>query len=345
MQQRKLFILYILLIWFVLSFITNILGPLMPVVISNFSLSLAMAAFLPFSFFLAYGIMSVPAGFMTERYGSKISMLIAFLMTFIGSVMFAVYHVYAVALASLFIIGLGMAMLQVIINPLTRVVGGEENFAFYAVLSQLVFGSASFISPYVFTYLMQKVPIGSGDHSGFITILRNLVPANLPWISLYWLFSVVLFFLLLLTILVKLPKVELMEDEKVGTLDSYKELLKDREVILFFLGIMAYVGTEQGLANWMSKFLQVYHGYNPEIEGAASVAWFWGLMSIGCVLGLVLLKLMDSKRVLRIFTVLALITLVFALFGSSMISLWAFPVMGFFLSVMYSIIFSTALNS
>ncbi|MCH5719544.1 hypothetical protein MKP07_26680 [Niabella hibiscisoli] len=72
MQQTNRFLVgVILLIWFVISFVTNILGPLMPVIIETYRLSLTMAAFLPFSFFLAYGIMSVPAGIMIERLGEK----------------------------------------------------------------------------------------------------------------------------------------------------------------------------------------------------------------------------------------------------------------------------------
>ena len=47
---------------------------------------------------------------------------------------------------SLFLIGLGMAMLQVAINPLLRVAGGEEHFAFNSVLGQLVFGLASVLT-------------------------------------------------------------------------------------------------------------------------------------------------------------------------------------------------------
>jgi fucose permease len=68
-------------------------------------------------------------------------------------------------------------------------------------------------------------------------------------------------------------------------------------------------------------------------------------MTAGGVLGLVLLKLMDSRKVLIIFTVLALVCLTAALFGSANISLFAFPAVGFFASVMYPIIFSLALNS
>jgi fucose permease len=68
-------------------------------------------------------------------------------------------------------------------------------------------------------------------------------------------------------------------------------------------------------------------------------------MSIGCLLGLVLLKLLDAKIVLASFTILALLCVGLALWGPANVALVAFPATGFFLSVMYSIIFSLALNS
>lgn len=345
MRRNKFVVVLILCIWFVISFITNILGPIMPVLIDNFKLSLTLAAFLPFSFFLAYGIMSIPAGMMIERFGEKPSMLVAFGLTFIGSFLFATFPVYIMALASLFIIGIGMAMLQVIINPLMREAGGEEHFAFNSVLAQLIFGAASFVSPFVFTYLMHELNDYHGGGNLFIHTLSLLVPKELPWSSLYWIFSLILIVMLLVISFVKLPKVELKEDEKAGAFQSYIDLFRKRQVNLYFLGIMAYVGTEQGLSNWMSKFLNTYHGFNPEMEGASAIAWFWGLMSVGCLLGLLILKLADSKLVLKVFTLLAMATVALALFGSAQLSLWAFPTAGFFLSIMFSVIFSLALNS
>lgn len=345
MRRNKLVVFLILCIWFVISFITNILGPIMPALIDNFKLSLTLAAFLPFSFFLAYGIMSIPAGMMIERFGEKPSMLVAFGLTFIGSFLFALFPVYSMALPSLFIIGIGMAMLQVIINPLMRQAGGEEHFAFNSVVAQLIFGAASFVSPFVFTYLTLELTGYSGGGNWFINTLSILIPKELPWSSLYWIFSVILLIMLLLISIIQLPKVELNADEKAGALDSYVELFRKKKVLLYFFGIMAYVGTEQGLANWMSKFLNTYHGFSPEVEGASAIAWFWGLMSVGCLLGLLILKLADSKLVLKVFTVLAMITVALALFGSAQLSLWAFPIAGFFLSIMFSVIFSLALNS
>ena len=108
---------------------------------------------------------------------------------------------------------------------------------------------------------------------------------------------------------------------------------------------MAYVGTEQGIANWMSKFLNMYHGIDPEGRGASAISWFWGSMTLGCLFGLVLLKLVDSKLVLKIFTVATMLALIIAIFGPAELSLYAFPATGFLISVMFSIIFSLALNS
>ena len=109
--------------------------------------------------------------------------------------------------------------------------------------------------------------------------------------------------------------------------------------------MFCYVGVEQGIANWISEFLRTYHGLNPSIEGAATVGKFWGFMTIGCALGLLLLKIMDSKLVLRIFTVSGILILAMTLWGNANMALWGFPALGFCLSVMYSIIISLALNS
>jgi len=61
MKRSYATVALIMVFWFVISFITNIRGPLIPDIIDNFQLShLALAGFIPMSFFLAYGIMSIP---------------------------------------------------------------------------------------------------------------------------------------------------------------------------------------------------------------------------------------------------------------------------------------------
>jgi fucose permease len=159
------------------------------------------------------------------------------------------------------------------------------------------------------------------------------------------LFAVICLAMIVLLLLIRLPRVELKEGERMGAWSTHLELLRSKFVILYFIGIFAYVGTEQGVANWISKFLQEYHGFSPDIQGAHAVAGFWGLMLVGCILGMGLLKLVDSRVVLIVFVIAAMVSLAFALLGTAGVSFWAFPMVGFFLSVMWSVIFSLALNS
>ncbi len=334
----------IMLTFFVISFLTNIIGPLIPDIISGFSLSLTLVAILPFAFFIAYGVMSIPSGMLIEKYKEKKMMVVAFIVAFAGSLMLAVFPNYLSAVCSLFLIGCGMAMLQVVINPLLRTAGGEEHYAFYSIMAQLIFGLASFISPLVYSGIVLNLK-KNDQHTGLISLLASHVPSQLPWISMYWLFTIICLLMILILLFSRFPEVELKTDEKAGALKIHIDLFRKRVVVLFFISMLCYVGTEQGVANWISQFLFTYHNYDPQKTGADTVAYFWGMMTAGGLLGLLLVKLMDSRRVLILFSVLAIVSLSAGLFGSAKISLFAFPMVGFFASVMYPIIFSLALNS
>jgi fucose permease len=344
-RRNYLMVALIFVIFFVISFLTNIIGPLVPDIIKSFRLSLTMVALLPFAFFIAYGVMSIPAGILVEKYKEKPVMAVAFAIACFGALLFSLFTSYAMAILSLFLIGTGMAILQVAINPLLRVSGGEEHFAFNSVFAQFIFGLASFLSPRVFTYLVSHLQETGGTPPPLIRLLAKVVPADLPWVSLYWVFAAITLVMVLVILLVRFPKVERTEDERAGAWSTHKMLFKNKIVFLYFFGIFAYVGTEQGVSNWISQFLKTYHNVDPLLKGARTVSWFWGLMTVGCLLGLVLLKIWDSRKVLIGFAAAAFICLSAALFGPGSVSLIAFPLMGFCASVMWSIIFSLALNS
>ena len=343
MQRSRGIVGLVFLIFFVISFITNILGPLLPDIITGFNLSRTLAGLLPFAFFIAYGVLSIPAGVFVERLGERIVMSAAFALACLGAFGFALIPGYKVAIVALFVIGAGVAILQVAVNPLLRVAGGEEHFAFNSVMGQFVFGLASFLSPMAFTYLVTGLKKPSANW--LLSTLSRVVPPELPWVSLYWVFAVVTLVMVVVIALTRLPPVELKDDERTGAVATYLALLRQRTVVLYFFGIFAYVGSEQGIAIWISDFLHRYHGLDPTTQGATTVSWFWGLMTAGCLLGLLLLKLLDSRVVLRIFAVAALLTLTVALFGSGPMARYAFPALGFLLSVMWSVVFSLALNS
>lgn len=343
MKPNTLIVLLIFLIFSVISFLTNILGPLVPDIIESFDLSIALAGFLPFSFFVAYGVMSIPSGILIEKYSEKVVILAGFALAFVAALLFALIPTFEVALLSLFSIGIGMAMLQVVINPLLRQAGGEEHFAFNSVLANLFFGLASFLSPLLYSVMVSN--IHSGSTRPLIRFFDGIVSPELKWVSLYWIFAVTALLMVLVILFVKFPKVELKADEKIDTGAGFKALLGNRIVTLYFVGIFAYVGTEQGIANWMSKFLQVYHGADPATTGATAISYFWGLITVGCFLGLLVLKLFDSRRVLVVVAACAIVALIFALSGPMNIALICFPLTGLFLSVMWSIVFSLGMNS
>ena len=226
-MKRNYFIVgLIFLTFFVISLITNILGPIIPDIISSFNLSLTLAAFLPFSFFIAYGVMSIPAGILLEKYSEKPVMIGAFMVSLLGALFFSLFPSYIVALISLFLIGIGIAILQVAINPLLRVAGGEEHFAFNSVMAQLVFGGASFISPYIYSYLVINLK-SDNVNDVIINIIKKFIPNNLPWISLYYLFFIVILLMIITISFSKFPTVVKKEDEKAGTWDTHKKLFKN----------------------------------------------------------------------------------------------------------------------
>tara|TARA_B110000014_G_scaffold238789_1_gene205689 strand:+ start:2311 stop:3555 length:1245 start_codon:yes stop_codon:yes gene_type:complete len=345
MNNNLKMVLLVFVTFFVISLITNIIGPLIPDIINDFDLNLTLVALLPFSFFIAYGIISIPSGMLIQKIGEKSVMILAFGLAFIGSIIFASFPNYTLAVISLFVIGSGMAMLQVVINPLLRVAGGEENFAFNATAAQLIFGLASFFSPLAYSYFVLNLNQSSEGNSWFLHFFNLITPDHLLWISLYWLFAIISLIMIVVIILYSFPKVELKQNERIGPIETHLSLLKNPIVVIYFFGIFTYVGLEQGVANWISKFLDIYYGYDPQIIGAKTISWFWGLMTAGGILGVILLKIIDSKVVLKLFTCLTIVSLMAALYMSGPIALVAFPAVGFFSAVMYPIIFSLALNS
>ncbi|MHB1107115.1 MAG: MFS transporter [Lutibacter sp.] len=332
----------VMLIFFVISFITNILNSIIVDVRTSFDLSLTLTGLLPFSFFIAYGIMSIPAGFLSEKYSDKKLLSISFSVMVLASILFVMFPGYAVFSLTLFSLGCCMAVLQVVINPMLRIAGGEEHFAFNSVLAQLVFGLASFASPFLYQSLVVN---NAEDKNQIVSFLTSLVPKNLPWVSLYVVFSLICFVLVIIVLATKYPKFEKNEDERAGDSVSYLSLLKNKWTLLYFASIFCYVGIEQGIGNWISQFLLQYHGFDSQTTGANTVAYFWAMLTVGCLLGLLLLKIMDSRKLLILASLATITCLIFALTGSSKVSLISFPLVGFFISVMWSIIFSLALNS
>ena len=345
MSRNRYMVALVMITFFVISLLTNIVGPLVPDIIDSFHVSLTAAAFLAFSFFIAYAGMSIPAGFLVERFTEKPVIILAFLAGTVGALSFALFPEYRVAIVSYFVIGVGMAVLQVAINPLLRVSGGEEHYAFYSAMAQFVFGAASFLSPRIYSYLVLNLGQSRQRSNVLLRALEKLTPPALPWASIYWIFAASTLVMSAVIAMSKFPRVEYSASESAGSREMYLGLLKKKVVWLYFFAMLAYVGCEQGTADWISQFLSQYHGYDPHTAGAAAVSWFWGLMTAGCLVGMLLLKIFDSRKVLIGASIGALLCLSAALFGPAEAAHIALPAIGLFASVMWPIVISLALNS
>jgi len=321
-----------MIIFFVISFITNIIGPIIPEIIQNFNLSLSAAGLLPFAFFIAYAIFSIPSGYFIEIYGEKKIIIVAFIIAFIGSLFFSFFTNYLTGIISLLLIGAGMSILQVAINPLLRSCANAENFAFYSILGQLFFGLASFLSPILYIQI---------SHSELVNNFRLESP---KWIVIYWIFCIISLVLIFIINLITLPTEKERKKGKI-TYISLENLLKNKWSYIYFFAIFFYVGTEQGINTWASQFFYTYHNIDPQTEGARVISNFWGNMTIGTLLGLMLIKLIESRILLIFLSILSIVLLTLGLFGDTWISLISISTLGLSISSMWSIIIALALNS
>jgi MFS transporter, FHS family, L-fucose permease len=183
--------------------------------------------------------------------------------------------------------------------------------------------------------------VQTGPHSGLTQLFVNLAPAGLPWLSVYWVLAFVIALLLVFLLPFRFPS---SAGAQVST-EERLALLRRPLVWAYFLAVFSYVGLEQGLSNWISEFLSSQHGLNPQTDGAAVISGFWIAMTTGAAFGMVLLKLADSRKVLVFFSGLSFLMLGLAVFGGPIVSAIGFVLAGFSISMMWSILFSLALNS
>lgn len=337
-NNKNYFLVFLVIFIFsVISFTTNIMGPILTDIKTDLRLSATVESLLSAFFFIAY-LFSVPVAMLAEKMGQKKIILLSFSFAAVGCLLTGTYASKEIIMVSFFAIGLGMATLQVVINPLLRAAGGEENFAFFSIVAQIAFGIAAYGAPPVQRW------IGNNLDSLQSSILKPIIHDEYKWAASYTVIFLIIIAIISLISFLKLPDVELAEDEKTASKNTYLELLNNNKVWVYFFAIFAYVGTEQGVTLKLKEFLISNHSYST-IEAENCISNFWALLSVGCLLGLALVKLFPGKILLRVSTVLAIVSLTTGLFGNSTLSFYGFMSVGLFLSVMWSINISLGLNS
>ena len=346
MKHNYCIVLLVMVVFVAVSFVTNLMDPMGTDIQASFSLNETQLGYFSFAMFIAYAVMSIPAGLLVERFSAKTVLIVAFLLSTLGAFAIAASPSFAVAIPAFFLIGAGFAMLQVVTIPLLRVAGGGENMAFFGNMSQLIFALGSALSPHVYVYLVNGLKNPAASQDILIRALAKVAPAGLFWVSLYWVITAVLLIMVTVIALARWPRLELTENEKIGSFATIVQLLKSKTVWLYFIGVLCYVGTEQGIATKIKGFLVNCHHVDPDLANKVAVSGFWGAMAVGCAVGMGLMKLFDSRKVLMFFSAGGALTLLFALFTpSANAAMFALPMLGFWCSVGCPIVFALALNS
>ena len=119
-------------LFFAWGFITASVDPLIAALKAIFSLSYREAGLTQFAFFIAYGVVSLPAAALVRRAGYPSAIVIALAVMIVGCLVIPLathFETYALVLVALFIIAGGITVLQVAANPLAAELGPPGRLA------------------------------------------------------------------------------------------------------------------------------------------------------------------------------------------------------------------------
>jgi len=337
MKTRSAFGLVVTL-FFMWGFLTELDGALIPYLKDVFELTDFKAALVQFAFFIAFVTMSWPAAWILNKIGYGKGIVIGLFVMAIGSFLFfpaSKVLSYPIFLSAIFVLAIGVTILQVAANPYVTFLGPPEKASNRLNLAQGINSLAKVIAPFFGSYFILK---GLED----LSLMEKAEAVQMPYIflgSVILILSVVFWF-------IKLPEPEEIEEEAAEfeqdmeetSIFQFPHLLKGAGAIFF------YVGVEVSVATFMVLFLG-----QEEIAGltrsaaALYLSYYWGGLMIGRLAGSYVLNYISSQRLLAICSVLAAICIVVVVTGTGHVAMWALILTGLFHSIMWSNIFSLSI--
>jgi len=317
-----------LALYFSIGFITALNDILIPHFKDLFHLTNFLALLVQFCFFGAYFVMSLPSGWIVGRIGYKSGIIAALSTMGCGLLLFVPASIaisYPVFLFALFVVGSGLALLQVAINPYVGALGQPETAAARLNLCGGLNSLATTIAPRV--------------GAAFIFIAAGATAAQLarsvrtPYIAL----AVFTFSLAIVTCVVDLPElIEKRSDSAVGEGNA----MQFRHLRLGAAAIFSYVGAEVAIGSILISFLgQPSMGGLSHATAAGYVSLYWGGAMIGRFIGSFALIYIRAERALTAVAVCAFVLVAATIFGHGHVAMWAIVSCGLFNSVMWPCIF------
>jgi len=313
-------LLPVLFAFFIMGFV-DVVGIATNYVKKDFSLSDTLANLLPMMVFLWFLVLSVPTGLFMNRIGRKRAVLISNGITILAMVIPLVSYRFPVLLIAFALLGIGNTIIQVAINPLlTNVVSGEK-LTSRITLGQFIKAIASFLGPVIASF-------SARFFHDWKTIF--LVFAIVTALSTLW---------LMLT-----PIKEEKAEGKTSSFRACFAILKDRQILLFFLGIVGVVGIDVGLNTTIPKILTERIGMPLEQAGYGTSLYFIA-RTIGTFIGAILLTHISGRKYFLLNMMGAIAAMVFLLFTGYLPAIWiVIFILGFTIANVFPILFSAALQ-
>ena len=338
-------------LFFAWGFITSLIDPLVAAVKGIFSLSDFEAQLSASAFFIAYGVMSLPAASLLARRKSVATVLIA-LATMISGCMLmllaANLAIYSLVLLGLFILASGITILQVAANPLAAVLGRPDGSHFRLTLSQAFNSLGTFIGPYIGALLFLKgVEIEEGGQLDPSVRTAALIGIDAAFLWIAVLIALLALFIWFARNLIGTAAAQQAPHEPAtaSVLAMLTEAASSRWALLGGAAIFLYVGAEVAIGTQMALFLNSKDVLGVSLEQAGKmVSLYWGGAMIGRLVGSVLLTRIRATRLLAVFAAAAAgICLFIALVGGGASGYAALSI-GLFNSIMFPVIFTLTLE-
>ena len=321
-------------LYFMMGLITCLNDTLVPFFKNGFRLSYAQSSLVQFYFFLTYGLMSVPAGKIVERMGYKNGMVLGFSVSAFGALLFfpaSILHQYILFLAALFIIAIGIVLLQVAANPYVTILGPARTASSRLTLVQGVGSMGTTVAPLLGSYFILNRLKESHASSEAV---------RYPYIGI----ACLLILIALIVYQLKLPQIK----PGAGALDTIdqgkpKTIFSFRNLNFGVWAIFVYVGAEVSIGSFLTNYIA--DSLKIEVHRANSfVAFYWAGMLVGRILGSVVLQSVRPPLVLRTCAALSILSITISINTTGYIAIWSMIAVGICNSIMFATIFSLSVS-
>lgn len=309
-----------------------------------------VAAFVPFAFFSAYFLFSIPSGLLIQKIGYKNGIVLGLIICFVGAMLFlpaANTRIYIFFLLALAVLAAGITLLQVAANPYVALLGDPKKASSRISLVGLFNSLGGTISPLIggifilSNYSPDASVIKAMSAAERLTFLASEASSvKVP----YMILAGCLLSLAILVFFSKMPNIE-QHQKNNQTPVSKLNLLENQPLFFGIIAIFVYVGAEVAIADFMIRYGQYLNipGFTNQMGSLYLTAYGITAM-VGRFVGIFALPRFKANQVLIVASSLAVILICLSIFSSGTIALALVALVGLCNSVLWPSIFPLAIE-